>query len=391
MTDSFYKAFEDRFRGSKQEVRQRLEVYLPFLESLRPFHRKFMVLDLGCGRGEWLQLLKELKIEATGVDLDQEMVSECESLGLKVRCEDVIQALKSFRSKSLSLVTGFHIAEHLSFEELLQVVGEAHRALKPGGLLILETPNPENISVGSKNFYLDPTHQKPLPPKLLDFLADYFGFERTKILRMQEPVVIHQPETIPTLQQVYDSVSPDYAVIAQKTTRIEVQQAFDHLWEKDYGISLPELTNRFQEHLKNIDAMARHAAATAGHAELALKQVHQSRSWLITRPLRWGSHQFRILQERGIKSRIKDGLKRIFNPLLTIVVDFVISQLLKRERFMKNARFKKLHKQLHKLLQRLQSSPHDLKSTHLDQITNRTHQIYLDLVSTLKTNKNRKD
>ncbi|SVB32394.1 uncharacterized protein METZ01_LOCUS185248, partial [marine metagenome] len=87
-------------------------VYLPFLEALRPFHRKFMVLDLGCGRGEWLQLLKELKFESIGVDLDQEMVNECENLGLKVRCEDVLQALKSFRSKSLSLVTGFHIAEH---------------------------------------------------------------------------------------------------------------------------------------------------------------------------------------------------------------------------------------------------------------------------------------
>ena len=322
MIDSFYKAFEDRFRGSRQEVRQRLEVYLSFLVALRPFHRKFMVLDLGCGRGEWLQLLKELNFEAIGVDLNQEMVNECESLGLKVRCEDVLQALKSFRSKSLSLVTGFHIAEHLSFEELRQVVGEAHRVLKAGGLLILETPNPENISVGSINFYLDPTHQNPLPPKLLGFLAEYSGFERTKILRMQEPVVLRQPEAIPTLQQVFDSVSPDYAVIAQKTSRIEVLQALDHLWEGDYGLSLHELTTRFQEHLNNIDAMAH-------HAEYALKQVYQSRSWSITKPLRWGGHQVRTLRERGIKSRLKAGLKRLLNPLLKILDDFVISQLLK--------------------------------------------------------------
>ena len=121
MTNSFYKAFEDRFRGSKQEIRQRLEVYLPFLEALRPFHRKFTVLDLGCGRGEWRQLLKELKLEAFGIDLDQDMINECESLGLNVRREDGLQTLKSFRSKSLSLVTGFHIAEHLSFEELQEV------------------------------------------------------------------------------------------------------------------------------------------------------------------------------------------------------------------------------------------------------------------------------
>ena len=136
MTNSFYKAFEDRFRGSKQEIRQRLEVYLPFLEALRPFHRKFTVLDLGCGRGEWLQLLKDLKLEAFGIDLDQDMINECESLGLNVRCEDVLQALKSFPSKSLSLVTGFHIAEHFSFEDLRQFFGEPFRVLKDGGLLM---------------------------------------------------------------------------------------------------------------------------------------------------------------------------------------------------------------------------------------------------------------
>ena len=68
MKDSFYKAFEDLYRGSKQEIRQRLELYFPFLETLRPFHRKFLGLDLGCGRGEWLQLLKELKFEVIGLD-----------------------------------------------------------------------------------------------------------------------------------------------------------------------------------------------------------------------------------------------------------------------------------------------------------------------------------
>jgi len=380
MTNSFYKAFEDHFRGSRQEVRQRMEVYLPFLEALRPFHHKFMVLDLGCGRGEWLQLLKELKFESIGVDLDQEMVNECENLGLKVRCEDVLQALKSFRSKSLSLVTGFHIAEHLSFEELRQVVGEAHRVLKDGGLLILETPNPENISVGAMNFYLDPTHQKPLPPKLMDFLAEYFGFERTKILRMQEPVVLQQPEAIPTLQQVFDSVSPDYAVIAQKSSRIEVFQALDHLWEGDYGLTLPELTKRFQGHLNNIDA-------TAHHAEFALKQIYQSRSWRITQPLRWGTHQIRILRERGIKSRLKAVLRRLLNPLLRIADDFLVSQLLKKVKFMQILHFKVILQRLHKLIRLLLGSPHDLSSPPLDQITNRTHQIYSDLVSTKKLKK----
>ena len=377
MTNSFYKAFEDRFRGSKQEIRQRLEVYLPFLEALRPFHRKFKVLDLGCGRGEWLQLLKELKLEAVGIDLDQDMINECESLGLNVRCEDGLQALKSFRSKSLSLVTGFHIAEHLSFEELQEVFRGAHRALKDGGMLILETPNPENISVGSMNFYLDPTHNKPLPPKLLGFLAEFSGFKRIKILRMQEPLVVQQPEVIPTLQQIFDSVSPDYALVAQKSSRKEVLQAFDHLWEKDYGISLPELTKRFQEHLNYIEA-------TAQHAEFSLKQVYQSRSWRITQPLRWGTHQIRILRERGIKSRLIAFLKRIFYPLLRILDDFLISQLLKRDGLMKISFLKGIFRYFHKLLCLLLDEYQDSSPPTPDQITKRTHQIYSDLVSAKK-------
>ena len=95
-----------------------------------------------------MQFLKELKSEAIGIAQDQEMIKESESLGLNVRCEDCIQALNSFRSKSLSVVTGFHIAEHLSFEDLRWFFGEVFRVLKDGGLLIVKIPNPENISLG---------------------------------------------------------------------------------------------------------------------------------------------------------------------------------------------------------------------------------------------------
>ena len=96
------------------------------------------------------------------------------------------------------------------------------------------------------NFYLDPTHKKPLPPKLLGFPAEHSGFKRVKIIRMQEPSVIQQPEVTRTLQQVFDSVSLKYTLIAQKSSRLEVLNALDHLWEKDYGVTLPELTNVFK-------------------------------------------------------------------------------------------------------------------------------------------------
>ena len=122
-----------------------------------------------------------------------------------------------------------------------------------------------------------------------------------------------------------------------------------------------------------------------------LKEVYQSRSWRITQPLRWGTHQISILRERGIKSRIKAILKRLFNPVLRIVDDFLISQLLKREGAMKKPIFRGILTHIRKLLRFLMGTSHDHASPPPEQITDRTNQIYSDLVSAKKLNNSRKD
>ena len=93
---------------------------------------------------------------------------------------------ESWTADSLTVVSAFHVVEHIPFETLRQLVDEAYRVLKPGGLLILETPNSENLVVGTSSFYLDPTHQRPLPAQLLTFVVEYAGFERVKTLYLQE-------------------------------------------------------------------------------------------------------------------------------------------------------------------------------------------------------------
>lgn len=183
---SFYKALEDRFRGSRDEIRNRLQVYIPLLNAAIPLnpHGKPAALDIGCGRGEWLELLNSNGWSASGVDLDLEMVEFCQSLGLQAALVDGIEHLAKAGDASLDLISGFHIVEHIPIGHVLALLREANRVLKPAGIAIFESPNPENVQVGAHRFYLDPTHQRPIPPMLLQFMAEYSGFSGAEILRL---------------------------------------------------------------------------------------------------------------------------------------------------------------------------------------------------------------
>jgi len=213
MSDAFYTSLEEKFRGEPSDIKNRLRVYLPFVLPTIALSPDAAIFDLGCGRGEWLTLMQEQGISATGIDMNALSVQGCQSKGLNALHADAMATLDELDENSVAVITGFHIAEHLTFEVLLELCFKAIRALIPGGLLILETPNPENILVGSHTFYLDPSHQRPLPPLLLDHIFDHVGFSTRKTLRLQEP---DTPEDSDTLQDRLQSVSPDYALIGQK-------------------------------------------------------------------------------------------------------------------------------------------------------------------------------
>ncbi|EQB34356.1 hypothetical protein M947_11345 [Sulfurimonas hongkongensis] len=304
--NDFYKAFEDRYRGSRELIKSRLEIYLPFVEKIKDFDTNPNAIDLGCGRGEWLELLSENGYAMQGVDLDAGMLESCQSRGLSVTQKDAIEALKELSDNSCSIVSGFHIAEHLPFDTLQLLIQEALRVLKPGGLLILETPNAENIQVATDNFYLDPTHTRPIPSQLLSFLTEYYGFWRTKVLRLQESQELLSATSV-TLWQIISGVSPDYAVISQKQAGNEIVSNFDELFDKEYGITLETLVAKFENRLTSIQTQASQAEikATQSQAQATQAQIKatqaqtqatqawhhytmvvNSRSWKVTKPLR---------------------------------------------------------------------------------------------------------
>jgi O-antigen chain-terminating methyltransferase len=186
LLDAMYVAFEDRFRGTREDIKGRQKVYLPYVEKVLQETEGGPVLDVGCGRGEWLELLVEHGYTAKGVDLNRIMVAQSRELGLDVDEGDVFDYFSGISSDSLCVVTGFHIVEHLPLKTLISLFDQVFRVLKPGGMVLFETPNPENIIVGSCNFYYDPTHRNPIPPDALKFLLEARGYQDLEIIRLHE-------------------------------------------------------------------------------------------------------------------------------------------------------------------------------------------------------------
>lgn len=184
LLDALYVSFEDNFRGTRESIKERAKTYLPYIERIKAAAGNALVLDLGCGRGEWLELLKENGVTARGIDLNRIMVEQCRRLGFDVAEADALSYLHKQPSQSLAAVTGFHLVEHLALRDLVGLLDESYRVLQPGGMLIFETPNPENIIVGTCNFYMDPTHKNPIPPDTLKFLVEFRGFTKTEIVRL---------------------------------------------------------------------------------------------------------------------------------------------------------------------------------------------------------------
>lgn len=308
MSSLFYRDFEERFRGPSDLIKERLKVYLPFLLPLKMLADDFpQALDLGCGRGEWLTLLKEQGFQVQGVDQDAGMLLACRQLDLNVTEGDALNYIKNLAAESLSVVSAFHVIEHVPFNIVCELVSEALRVLKPGGLLILETPNSENLTVGTSTFYLDPSHQRPLPAPLVAFLAEYSGFKRVKTLFLQESSSLATAHAI-GLHTVFEGVSPDYAIVAQKKLESSTEKLFDVPFGLEYGVCLSALAGRYDRQLESRFQRQEMELAVLNHK---IEQFRRDRSYSISatviRLARYIIRQLFVWTTRSIRanSRIK--------------------------------------------------------------------------------------
>jgi O-antigen chain-terminating methyltransferase len=218
--DKLYADFEDTFRGNQQLVKERQQVYLPRLMEVQVGSASAPVIDLGCGRGEWLELLADHHLVASGVDSNPGMIDRCRALGINATLGDAFTHLRGLADQSMGAVTSFHMVEHMPFDNVIALLDEAWRVLRPGGVLILETPNPQNVLVGSNTFWIDPTHLKPIPSQTLLFFVKARGFQEAEIWNLQPNVeTIHlqeDPAGLGARLNDYLYGPQDYGIIARR-------------------------------------------------------------------------------------------------------------------------------------------------------------------------------
>lgn len=211
--------FADAFRGERAEIIGRAPDYIRLLAGAAP------VLELGCGRGELLEALRDAGVDASGVDSDPAMVAACRRVGLAAKQGDALETLRAQEAGSLGGVTVIHVLEHLPAATWMSIVEAAAVALRPGGVLLVECPNPDSLRVGAGLFWVDPTHRAPVHPQALAFVMRALGLEviETRLLHPFPPdqalANASQPEAVRELAGKLDawlSGPRDFLVVARK-------------------------------------------------------------------------------------------------------------------------------------------------------------------------------
>ena len=201
--------FADKFRGPEAKIRAHFARYVELFAKAGP------TLDLGCGRGEFLKLLRDRQVTARGLDLGQENVALCQSEGLNVEALDFFTYLPGIADQSLGGVFCGQVIEHLPPAKLPELIRLCAAKLRPGAPILFETPNPECLAIFATHFYLDPTHVRPVPPALMEFYLAEAGFTSITVERLGTaandfPELAGLPETF--RQRFFGSL--DYAIHA---------------------------------------------------------------------------------------------------------------------------------------------------------------------------------
>ncbi len=316
MKADFYFDFENTFRGSVDQIKDILSNYDGLIQYIISIDDQPTLLDIGCGRGEWLKKCSDQGIKSRGIELNSEMAGNCKKYGLDILYGDAMILLKDLPDNSFSLITIFHMIEHISFDSINLLLIECKRLLKEHGLLILETPSIDNLSVSSRLFYIDPTHVNPINPDLIAFTMGRIGFDMIKTFYINGGPL--QNEDKYSLTRIFNGVAQDLVLIATKSRSSTLQLTNDDLWVKTLkqGLTTIDASLEFDHQLRinsiKKDELINQLAARINFLENNLHSILQSKSYtrlvLISNYIDKFLSKLRIIKNRLCKPILKLGL-----------------------------------------------------------------------------------
>ena len=379
MTDLFQRAFDTSFKRPRDITKRSLSVYHSFIGPFCVEGNLSQALDLGCGNGEWLEILRQVGFDALGVDTNEDSLTVCKAYGLHAIHQDALEALKQRANDSIDLISAFQLLEYLPFGKVRELISEALRVLRPGGILILETVNPENILMGSYDFYIDPTRLRPLPFPLLSLVTQFSGFFRS--VKMELPLsksVEHPPQL--ELRDVLSGLPSHYGLVAQKEADPQVLNLWGQSFNQKEGCSVIQLAEQYQQQLdhkmQQYQQQLDHKMQSQNlNYEAQLLAVYSSKSWRVTAPLRWVMVHLVPIRQYQVIPHLKQAIKNV-----AFKVAPRINALTRRS--------PTLNRFCKKLFTRFQrsSNPFPVASPAFENLSERGQQIYSQMTQSIKFN-----
>lgn len=221
-----YAEFEEHFRGKEEDIKKKFNVYTPVISDILEKFKIELInaVDLGCGRGDWLEILQEHGVYALGVEINDFFLNRIKEKNLSAVKADIFDFLKKTEDDTFHIVTAFHIIEHIDINLRVKFLREILRVLKKDGICILETPNPRNIFVGSGDFYRDPSHITPFFPDSIQFIGKTIGFSDSISYFIEKDGLVEIDKYHFDSLENYISVSRDFAWIGKKQNKSLMQK-----------------------------------------------------------------------------------------------------------------------------------------------------------------------
>tara|TARA_Y100001968_G_scaffold112514_1_gene101965 strand:- start:5540 stop:6823 length:1284 start_codon:yes stop_codon:yes gene_type:complete len=250
MNSKYYLQFENKFRGDRQSIFNQYAEYDSLIELVLNNTKNPRLLDIGCGRGEWLERHKDKFKDSLGIEKDLDMAKVCRDLDLDIIQGDAIESILKLENNSFTVISLFHIIEHLNHSILIRLLKECYRVLNEDGIIIMETPSIDNLLVSSKLFYTDPTHISHINPDSLSFDLSSIGFDDNKYFYIHGgPLKDSNPLKT---TRILNGVAQDVLFIGSKsdnTTKLIFQDNKDWQSHLNLGLSTLEAAVEFDINL----------------------------------------------------------------------------------------------------------------------------------------------